>query len=342
MQKRIITLQTNGAKLRVKDGLFQVSMADPGLNQQRQESFPAHEVGCINFYPGTSNSSDSMLLATQNDVPVIFFDYHGNVAAHVFPSKPNRTIAIWRRQLEYAQSSKGLIFARDWIAEKFQNRIAFLQSLHKRRSGDAISLLQRAAQGLTESRDRLLRYHPEENLQRAAATIRGIEGTAGRQYYECLGQILPEGYRFNGRTYRPAQDLFNACLNYGHAILGAQVTNHLWAAGINPYIGFMHRDGLQQTALTYDFIEPFRVLVERAVFGLFSQKIISGQYGGYEEGKGFWLNKQGCRLVSTQVNDLLFGAPVATAPPQRRLLRNADLNHSAQRLSAQLHPTQRN
>ncbi len=111
-----------------------------------------------------------------------------------------------------------------------------------------------------------------------AATIRGFEGAAGKIYYDTLAQLLPEEYRFEHRTPRNPFDLFNAYLNYGYGILYRIVENALIAAGVHPYIGFFHYDGYQNKSMVYDFIEQFRVLVEKSIFHLFSRKISAWQH----------------------------------------------------------------
>jgi CRISP-associated protein Cas1 len=41
----------------------------------------------------------------------------------------------------------------------------------------------------------------------------GVEGAAGRSYFQCIAQVMPQKYAFNGRSWQPVKDPFNAVLN---------------------------------------------------------------------------------------------------------------------------------
>lgn len=106
-------------------------------------------------------------------------------------------------------------------------------------------------------------------------TLHGLEGSASRLFYEALSTLIPKRYQFEGRSRRPAKDPFNAYLNYAFAILYGKVERALVKAGVNTYLGFLHRDGHRQKSMLYDFIEPFRTETVGVVFHLFSRKQIS-------------------------------------------------------------------
>ncbi len=104
------------------------------------------------------------------------------------------------------------------------------------------------------------------------STLRGLEGTAGRVYFNTLSSLLVERYRFHGRSFRPAGDPFNAFLNYAYGVLYSRVEKVLIIAGLDPYVGFMHRDDYNMKSMVFDFIEPYRIYAEEVVFKLFFSK----------------------------------------------------------------------
>ena len=65
------------------------------------------------------------------------------------------------------------------------------------------------------------------NLESTRNRMMGLEGTAGRYYFNCLSTVMPEKFKFDGRSRRPAQDPFNACLNYCYGILYGLVEKSL-------------------------------------------------------------------------------------------------------------------
>jgi CRISPR-associated protein Cas1 len=67
-------------------------------------------------------------------------------------------------------------------------------------------------------------------------------------------------------------------------------------AGLDPYVGFLHRDDYNQVSFVFDFIEPYRPMVDLTVFRLFSGKKISQEhYHSFKNGVG--LTKSGKKMV---------------------------------------------
>ena len=58
----------------------------------------------------------------------------------------------------------------------------------------------------------------------------------------------------------------NSLLNYGYTVLAGEITKFVNGLGLDAYFGFYHKNHTSFQALVYDLIEPFRPLVEYAVF----------------------------------------------------------------------------
>ena len=68
----------------------------------------------------------------------------------------------------------------------------------------------------------------------------GLESAASRIYFSCLSRLVPPEGAFDGRSRRPPKDLANAALSYAYAILLAECTGALLAAGLEPSLGVLH------------------------------------------------------------------------------------------------------
>ena len=75
-------------------------------------------------------------------------------------------------------------------------------------------------------------------------------------------------------------------------------------AGVDPYVGFLHRDDYNFKSMVYDFIEPYRVFADKVVFGLFSAKKVKQSHTD-EIANGFRLNKEGKVLLIERLNEYL-------------------------------------
>ncbi len=145
-----------------------------------------------------------------------------------------------------------------------------------------------------------------------ADTLRGLEGTAGRLYFETLSYVLPRDYQFNGRSSRPAQDAFNAFLNYAYGMLYGKVEKTLMLAGLDPYLGFLHRDDYNQLSMVYDFIEPYRGFADEVVFRLCSAKKVNKAHVSEVSGSknGYSLNAEGKELLVNAFNEFMDNDPI--------------------------------
>jgi CRISPR-associated protein Cas1 len=65
---------------------------------------------------------------------------------------------------------------------------------------------------------------------------------------------------------RYASDPINGLLNYGYTVLAGELSKYVNGIGLDPYYGFFHVTHNSFQALVYDLIEPFRWLVEYAVY----------------------------------------------------------------------------
>ncbi|MGV8134343.1 MAG: CRISPR-associated endonuclease Cas1 [Mangrovibacterium sp.] len=135
-------------------------------------------------------------------------------------------------------------------------------------------------------------------------TLRGLEGTSGRIYFQILSSLLAERYQFDGRSFRPAKDPFNAFLNYAYGVLYSRVEKVLVIAGLDPYVGFMHRDDYNMKSMVFDFKEPYRTYADEVVFKLFSAKKVNDSHTD-KITNGFSLNTEGKNLLMQSLMQFL-------------------------------------
>ena len=88
--------------------------------------------------------------------------------------------------------------------------------------------------------------------------LMGLEGAASNAYFDCLSRLVPEDVAFHGRSRRPPKDLANAAFSYAYAILLAECTGALLAAGLEPSLGVLHASTDKRPSLSLDLMEEFR------------------------------------------------------------------------------------
>ena len=293
-----IYLNTYGTYLHVKDDMFEIKIPGNGSEPTKQH-IAAHKVSSIVMSTSGALSTDAVMLALKNNIDIIFTKPDGHPMGRIWHSKLGSTTKIRKRQLEASLGKEAIKFTKLWITEKMTNQLEFIKDLKKHRPQMADFLNDKIAriENLMVSVDKL----DTEKIEEIADTIRGLEGTAGRLYFETISYVLPEQYQFNGRSMRPAKDSFNAFLNYGFGVLYSRVEKSLMLAGLDPYVGFLHRDDYNQKSMVFDFIEPYRIFVETTVFRLFSAKKVNKAHTD-EITNGITLNKEGKELLITALN----------------------------------------
>lgn len=296
-----IYLNTYGTYLHVKDDMFEIRVPVKD-GQPVKKHIAAHKIKTIVMSTSAALSTDAVRLALMNNIDIVFTESDGHPMGRIWHSKLGSTTKIRKRQLEASLGKEAVSFTKAWILEKMANQCDFIRDLKKHRQsmsdylGDKVMRIEELSCSL-----RQLEAH---RIEQVADTIRGLEGTAGRLYFETINYVLPDMYQFNGRSTRPARDSFNAFLNYGFGILYSQVEKTLMIAGIDPYVGFLHRDDYNQKSMVFDFIEPYRIFVEITVFRLFSAKKVNKSHTD-EITNGVSLNKEGKELLVNSLNNYM-------------------------------------
>lgn len=291
-----IILNTYGTRLQKENGIFCVHTPEG-----KQSIFP-DKVKSISISRGAEISSDAALLAIENQVDVIFIDNAGNPAGRIWSSRFGSISTIRRKQIDFAVSPAAVDWIKELIIRKIDNQSALLISLTDI-SNNNEALINKTIKRLDVYKKKIAEAE-SELVHDIAPSLRGWEGAASKSYFQTISEILPESVRFETRTQHPAKDIFNMLLNYGYGMLYAKVEGALIKAGIDPYLGIMHRDDYSRPVLAFDVIEIFRVWVDYVVINLAKQEIIDADCYVVTDGN-YWLETQGKRILIQSVNDYL-------------------------------------
>ncbi|MCB9234477.1 MAG: CRISPR-associated endonuclease Cas1 [Bacteroidia bacterium] len=285
-----VFINTYGAYLHVKEEMFEIKTKETGSEKVKLNHIAAKKVSSFVLSKGASISTDAIALAVKHNIDIVILESGGQPLGRFWHSRPGSTTRIRKRQLEASLNQEGLKWVKDWIGAKLQNQADYIQDLKKHRP--------HLEENLTTKQEAILQLLKKvkelqaSNLKEIAESLRGLEGSAGRHYFQSLSISIPDAYCFSGRSFRPAKDPFNCMLNYAYGILYSRVEKALMLAGLDPYVGFLHRDDYNTKSLVFDFIEAYRIHADRCVFALFSRKKVKNSYWDEFPG-GFGLNKEG-------------------------------------------------
>jgi CRISP-associated protein Cas1 len=120
--------------------------------------------------------------------------------------------------------------------------------------------------------------------------VRGMEGDAAHCYFGAFNALLNAnaGFTFNERSRRPPLDPVNALLSFLYTLLAHDCRSACESVGLDPQVGFLHRDRPGRPGLALDLMEEFRpFLVDRLVLSLVNRQQIqlrdftAGETGAY-------------------------------------------------------------
>ncbi|MBQ9715435.1 MAG: type II CRISPR-associated endonuclease Cas1 [Clostridia bacterium] len=92
-----------------------------------------------------------------------------------------------------------------------------------------------------------------------AGDVSNREGHAAKVYFNCLFQ--------DGQS-RGSGGFVNDCLNYGYTILLSAFNREIVSCGYLTQIGIWHKNEFNEFNLACDFMEPFRIVVDKKAFAL--------------------------------------------------------------------------
>jgi len=273
------------------------------INADGRQRIPVSGISSIQICRGAQITSDAVMLAVENEIEVLFVDKGGNVIARVWSPKYGSVSTIRKGQLSFTFSKDSVEWIKGVIMSKIENQQAMLLML----SADNAVMQQAVNKAINRLEDyrSKIKALKGEIVSDIAPTLRGWEGVSSKIYFDAINLLLPDEYRFERRSQHPAIDVTNALLNYGYGLLYGKIEGALIKAGIDPYVGVMHRDDYNRPVLVYDVIELYRVWIDYVVVSLLSQYAITDEHYSVREDGSYWLEPLGRRILIQSVNDFM-------------------------------------
>ncbi len=289
-------LTTRGSYLHVHEEIFEIKTSE-GKRQ-----FSPKKIESIVIMTDAAISTDALQMALFHNIDVVVFDNLGNPMGRFWHSRYGSIATIRQAQIgaRYTPLAKELM--REWVREKIATQSELLRKLGRSRKGSIADSLFEGAKELTMIRKKVNGIDGDVSYIRSH--LMGLEGVAGRKYFELLASALPKKWEFRGRSRQPAKDEFNAFLNYAYGVLYSICEKALILSGLDPYAGFLHVDNYNKPALVFDIIESRRVWADEVVFRLFSGRKVNEEHTRDVPG-GLSLDKPGKILLMENYNKFL-------------------------------------
>lgn len=225
------------------------------VNDEVKFRVPVHNLEGIICFGFAGASPKLMYLCSERGVALSFLTAYGKFMGRV---TGNISGNVLLRRTQYRWSDDVEISARlsrRFIAAKIINSRAVLHRV-LRDHPEVVDneALQNALQWLGNMPKRLERAENGDE-------IRGIEGEAARIYFSNFNQLIlsqKDDFHMDDRNRRPPTDYINALLSFLYTLLTHEVVAALESIGLDPQVGFLHRERPGRPSLALDVMEELR------------------------------------------------------------------------------------
>jgi CRISPR-associated protein Cas1 len=262
----VLYVTTQGAYL-AKDGETVVVRVE----QETRLRLPIHTLEGIVCFGVVSMSPALMGFCAEKNVGVSFLTEHGRFLARI-EGPVNGNVLLRREQYRRADDlpAAALIAQAILLAKIANSRTVLLRTAREHPSDALDTTALQLAQSL-----RMTEKEPELDA------LRGLEGDAARQYFAVFNELIlaqKDDFAFHERSRRPPLDNINALLSFIYVLLAHDVASALEVNGLDPAVGFLHRDRPGRSGLALDLMEELRpVVADRLALSLVNRKQVAGK-----------------------------------------------------------------
>ena len=256
---------------------------------------PIHTLGSIICFGQVSCSPFLMGLCGENNVTLSFLTERGKFLARVHG--PVRGNVLLRRE-QYRQAddlASSAQVARSIVIAKIANcRVVLMRATRDRPDNSDNSRILSVCNVLGQLLDELEYELPLE-------VIRGKEGEAAKIYFDVFDHLITankEAFYLKDRNRRPPLDNMNSLLSFLYTILVHDIESALESVGLDPAVGFLHRDRPGRASLALDLMEEFRpYLADRLALSLVNRQQVKPSGFVKTETGAVWMDDETRKIV---------------------------------------------
>lgn len=286
-----VYVTTEGAALR-KDGENLVAE----IEGEERARVPLHMLASVVAFGPILLSPALIAACASAGISIALLDRNGRFQARI-EGPVTGNVLLRRAQYRAAEAPEGIV--RSIVVGKVANQRSVLMRALRDYSDDLDVADRAAIATVVERLAHILRR--VELADEALERMRGSEGEAANLYFSVFDHLIraPEAeMRWTGRSRRPPLDPVNALLSFLYTLLTHDCRSACESVGLDPSVGFLHRDRPGRPSLALDLMEELRpVLADRLALSLINRRQLRARDFETREGGAVLLTEEARRTV---------------------------------------------
>lgn len=265
--------------------------------EEKSTRVPLHNIENIICFTWQGASPALMGACAERNIGLTFLTPNGRFQARV-TGRVRGNVLLRKKQFQTSEKeTESLSIAISFMLGKISN----CRKVIERALRDHSMLL--AGSGLPETSAWLKETLKVISSCGSLADLMGFEGSAAKVYFSAFDRLIlqqKDEFKFMERSRRPPLDNMNSLLSFLYTLLTNEVASALEAVGLDPYIGFLHRDRPGRPSLALDLMEELRpVFADRLALSLVNRKQIVGKGFTQKESGGILMDDETRKTVLT-------------------------------------------
>ncbi len=232
--------------------------------------YPLHNLEGVVCFSNMGMSPALMEKCVEKNISICFLTPTGRFRARVI-GETRGNVLLRKKQYRVAdKEDESLGIARNLILGKIYNEKWQIERYIRQYP------LRVSVEEMEKASEKLSYYMHEIGESESMDQLRGFEGMAQVVYFSAFDHMILNqkgDFFFHDRSKRPPEDRVNSLLSFAYTLLANDIAAALETVGLDPYVGFMHRDRPGRASLANDLIEELRAPVaDRFVLSLINRK----------------------------------------------------------------------
>ncbi|KAA6404668.1 type I-C CRISPR-associated endonuclease Cas1c [Candidatus Tokpelaia sp.] len=291
-----VYITTPCAALR-KDGenlVVEMEKGDPPVKEKRQ--LPLHMIGSVVAFAPVHISPALVGDMAAKGICCVLLGFNGKFQARI-EGPISGNVLLRRAQYKMSDTPEDIIHS--ILIGKIANQRAVLQRFLRDYGAECSADNAGEIEHVVKQMVFIMQYVEKQSL--SADQLRGKEGEAAQLYFSVFDYLIrspDEDMRWTKRSRRPPLDPVNALLSFLYTLLTHDCRAACESVGLDPAVGFLHRDRPGRPSLALDLMEELRpVFADRLALSLINRRQVRAQDFKKEESGAVLMSDEARKTV---------------------------------------------